>query len=107
MSATNFNTKNEHILPERPADGWESFTGEEIEAMVFRLGNMTLMKTSENKDLGNAAFSSKKTAYRDSAFAITRKVAEEDSEWTAERIEARQRWMASQAAAIWRIDQLS
>jgi hypothetical protein len=97
----------EHILPENPADGWSTFSDEELEAMVFRLGNMTLMKSSENKNLGNQPYTAKKITYAASAFAITRKIAEENADWTAERIAARQRWMANQATAIWRVEQLS
>lgn len=97
----------EHVLPENPADGWNGFSDEDVEAMTFRLGNLSLMKTSENKDLGNKPYSEKRLTYAVSAFAITRKIAEDYTDWTPERIAARQRWMANQATALWRVDQLS
>ena len=97
----------EHVLPEHPEKGWEAFTEEEIEAMVFRLGNLTLLQTGQNKDLGNAEYSVKRTVYAGSSFALTRKLAEENAEWTPERIANRQNWMARQALSIWRIAQLS
>jgi hypothetical protein len=97
----------EHILPQHPAAGWEAFTEEEIEALVFRLGNMTLMQTSANRNQGNEDYAAKKTAYAASGFTVTRKIAEENTDWTPERIEARQNWMAKQATSIWRVAQLS
>jgi hypothetical protein len=97
----------EHILPEKPGAGWETFSEEELEALTFRLGNMTLLRTGENKDLGNAPYSQKRPRYAASTFAHTRKVAEENADWTPDRVAARQNWMATQAATIWRIDQLS
>lgn len=97
----------EHILPQHPTDGWDSFDDNEAEAMVYRLGNMTLMKTSQNRDMGNNSFSDKKSVYQDSSFLITKKVAEDNANWTPERIAARQNWMASQATTIWMISQLS
>lgn len=97
----------EHILPENPDTGWDSFSDDEIEALVYRLGNLTLLPKGTNKDLGNAAYIIKKPAYAGTAFSITKKVAEENADWTPERLAARQNWMANQATAIWRIDQLS
>jgi len=44
--------------------------------------------------------------YAASAFGITKKIAEDNADWTPERLAARQNWMANQATAIWRIDQL-
>jgi hypothetical protein len=97
----------EHVLPQHPGAGWDAFTEEEIEALVFRLGNMTLLQAGQNRDLGAADFASKRPVYAASSFALTRKIAEENADWTPERIAARQNWMARQAASIWRIAQLS
>jgi hypothetical protein len=68
---------------------------------------LTLLLKGANKDLGNAPFAQKRSAYAGSSFGITRKIAEDNSDWTPERLAARQNWMAHQATAIWRIDQLS
>ncbi|MBL8208390.1 MAG: DUF262 domain-containing protein [Blastocatellia bacterium] len=97
----------EHILPQHPESGWDAFTEEEVEAMVFRLGNMTLLQTSANRNQGNEDYAAKKTAYAGSGFTLTRKIAEENTDWTPERIDARQNWMAKQATSIWRVAQLS
>lgn len=97
----------EHVLPQGAPDGWGGFNNEEMDALLYRLGNMTLMRTRENRDTGNAEYSVKRPAYRQSGFQLTEKIAEDNAEWTPERIAARQNWMAIQAAAIWRIAQLS
>ncbi|MGB4058628.1 MAG: DUF262 domain-containing protein [Burkholderiaceae bacterium] len=97
----------EHILPQNPAEGWPAFSDEEVEAMTYRLGNMTLMAKGANKDVGNAAFATKKPVFAASAFELTRKVDEDNADWTPERIAARQKYLANLASAVWRVAQLS
>ncbi len=95
----------EHVLPQNPEAGWEAFSDEEVDALAYRLGNMTLMQTGANKDLGNRPYGPKRSALASSGFAITRKLAQDHAEWTPERIADRQNWMADQATAIWRLAQ--
>jgi hypothetical protein len=97
----------EHILPENPEDGWGEFEERDIDEMVYRLGNMTLLQTVANKDIGNADYLTKRPVYASSRFRITQKIAAENAEWNPARLEARQNWMANQATSLWRIDQLS
>jgi hypothetical protein len=97
----------EHILPVNPGANWQQFTDEELEDSVYRLGNMTLLETAANRDIGNLSFSEKKPIYAASQFQITRNIADENSDWNIGRIAARQAWMANQATAIWRVAQLS
>jgi len=97
----------EHVLPQNAQAGWDGFTDEEAEALADRLGNLTLMQAGVNRDLGNAPYPVKRTAYARSDSAITRHLAQEYAEWTPERIAARQVWMANQATSIWRIAQLA
>ena len=58
----------------------------------------------DNRAAGNAGYGTKRPIYRDSEFAITRKLAEDYDTWTPEKIRSRQAWMARQATTIWRID---
>lgn len=97
----------EHILPQNPNTGWENFSENEAEALAYRLGNMMLLETSANRNLGNATYDVKKLKYQTSAFCQTQKVAEENAEWSGERIAARQEWMANQAKSVWSIAQLA
>ena len=93
----------EHILPENPGDGWDQFDDQQQEASTYRLGNLTILATADNRGLGNTGFANKLEAYRRSNLAITRKISEEYDAWTEEKIRSRQEWMAKQATGIWRI----
>lgn len=97
----------EHVLPQSPQAGWDAFNNDEVESMAYRLGNMTLLQSGANRDLGNAAYAAKRKVYQTSAFGITQKLGAENLEWTPERIAAHQAWMASQATSIWRIAQMA
>ncbi len=97
----------EHILPQNPEAGWEQFTDDEAEALIYRIGNMALLAKGANKDIGNQAYAIKRPVLQASAFGLTQKLAEENAGWTPQRIAARQKALAKLATAIWRIDQLS
>ncbi len=98
----------EHVLPKNPdASTWAAFSDDDIDAMVYRLGNMTLLNRGQNSKLGNAEFSVKKPMFAASDFELTRKLAEENADWTPVRIAIRQKAMAKRATGIWRIAQLS
>ncbi|OIN56695.1 DUF262 domain-containing protein [Arsenicibacter rosenii] len=96
----------EHILPENPAEGWESVSDQDHEQFVFRLGNMTIMNADANRRMGNIPYEAKRLVYQDSEFVITRKIAETYSEWGGSQIAGRQRQMAASASVIWRVNQL-
>ena len=93
----------EHVLPENPGADWDHIDERERDALTHRLGNLTLLEASRNRDLGNVAYDGKRETYRGSQFAITRRLAEEFDDWTPEKIDAHQHWMARQATDIWRI----
>ncbi|WP_367026218.1 DUF262 domain-containing HNH endonuclease family protein [Methylococcus sp. ANG] len=97
----------EHVLPQNAPDGWGGFSNDDAEAMTYRLGNMTLLQTGTNRNIGTAVYADKRETYRQSGFAITQKLANDHADWTPEHIATRQNWMANQATAIWRIAQLS
>ena len=94
----------EHVLPENPRDDWLQFDDQQREASTYRLGNMTLLTTADNRDLGNSGYADKRLVYQQSDFAITRKLAEDFDTWTVEKIRSHQVWMARQATGIWRIN---
>ena len=81
-----------------------SSTTQQREASKYRLGNMTLLTTADNRDLGNSGYADKRLVYQQSDFAITRKLAEDFDTWTVEKIRSHQVWMARQATDIWRIN---
>ena len=93
----------EHICSINPNGGWPTFSDEEVEALTSRIGNMALLKSKQNKDLGNADYETKRPVYAGSSFMITREVAEHNADWTPSRLAARQRSLASIATSIWRV----
>lgn len=97
----------EHVLPQNAAAGWEVFSDDEAQAMLYRLGNMALMESGANRDMGNKQFSEKKPILAASAFQLTHKIAEDNQNWTPDRIAARQKYMSKIATSIWHIAQLS
>ena len=97
----------EHILPEHPGAGWDRFASEQLDELVHRLGNLTLLGSSPNRDVGNADFATKRELFRNSAFKLTAKLAADFEEWTPETIDRRQMQLARFAKAVWRLDQLS
>lgn len=97
----------EHVLPQNPGAEWGQLTEASAEALVYRLGNMTLLSRKANSNVGNAGWPAKREVLRQSEFAISRRIAEENDSWGADRIARRQVWMAKQAAAIWHVASLS
>ena len=96
----------EHILPQNPSGDWfDSFTALELEAATNRIGNMTLLESAVNRDVGNAPYPVKRAAYEGSVYALTREVAEmAPEEWTFAFMENRQRHLAQRATQVWRSD---
>lgn len=96
----------EHVLPENPGAGWDDvFSVEQQEALVYRLGNLTLLEATLNREVGNAPYAEKVAAYGRSAYTLTRSIIERaPTEWTAELIAERQLRMAKRAVHLWRID---
>lgn len=97
----------EHILPEHPSehpsDEWANIAENVQGSMIYRLGNMTLLENSPNRDVGNAGYLIKKEAYRISDFYSTRAIAEHYDTWDEVKVGARQQKMADVASAIWKI----
>lgn len=96
----------EHILPENPSDAWEpGFPREYWDACIHRLGNLTLLESNRNREIGNKEYGNKLETYMGSRYAMTRAIPEDAPEqWTPELLDARQRRMAERAAHVWRAD---
>ncbi|MEW6219102.1 MAG: DUF262 domain-containing HNH endonuclease family protein [Thermodesulfobacteriota bacterium] len=97
----------EHVLPQSPEVGWDTFHDRDLGVFVFRLANMVMLETGKNRDLGNRPYAEKRPVLQTSAVLLTRTLAEENAEWTPERLDARQRQLANLATAVWRVAQLS
>ena len=97
----------EHILPQNPSRDWKSVfeNTEEMESCASYMGNMTLLSQSDNNNLGNQSFGTKREEYCKSSLKITKQIASYP-EWNKGSILARQKWLAEQAKEIWSIPSL-
>ena len=93
----------EHILPESPSEIWrKDFNEIQIEEMVYKIGNLTLLEPSFNRQIGNEAYSEKQKLYEKSVYELTSNIQAE--EWTPDNINLRQTRLARSAVHIWRAD---
>ena len=93
----------EHILPESPNSEWrKNFTDAQIEEMVYRIGNVTPLEPSKNREVGNELYSVKQEAYQQSVYQLTQNILAE--EWTPNTLSNRQKELAKRAIHIWRSD---
>ncbi|MFM7740653.1 MAG: DUF1524 domain-containing protein, partial [Planctomycetota bacterium] len=42
-------------MPQSPTSEWDQFDDRDLEKSICRLGNMVMLETGRNKDLGNQA----------------------------------------------------
>jgi uncharacterized protein with ParB-like and HNH nuclease domain len=93
----------EHILPESPSSEWrQNFTDTQIEEMVYRIGNLTPLEPSLNRQVGNQLYPIKREVYQQSVYTLTQNILAE--EWTPNTLATRQRHLAQRATHIWRAD---
>lgn len=96
----------EHILPENPLESWSgSFDLERHDRFVYRLGNLTLLEPSLNRQVGNQLWSEKVAVYARSGYGMTQALAAGTyAEWTPATLDARQSSLAQRAVHVWRAD---
>lgn len=90
----------EHILPQRPGDNWQGIESAIHSTYYKRLGNMALLQSSSNSELGNAPFEEKKEVFASSSYQLTREISIEE-EWGPAEIEKRQERLAELATSAW------
>lgn len=87
----------EHIYPQTPR-GDQRLPNHD--AIVVRLGNLTLLARPLNQSIGNAPFVEKKGVYQQSDLLLTKELTQYE-EWNAETIAERQERMSELASQIW------
>ena len=92
----------EHILPKKPDENWPEFTEDEVRLYGNRLGNLALIRASDNSIVGNAPFSEKKKVFKKSPYILTSEIAEYCS-WTAREIGKQQIRLSKLAPQAWPI----
>jgi hypothetical protein len=91
----------EHILPQNPRDNtWNHFDEDDKKIWPQRLGNMALLKKSENARIGNEEWTTKQPILSRSSLTLTQQAGNESS-WDKEVIERRQESMAELATNAW------
>lgn len=91
----------EHILPQNPKDGeWTDFNADQAAAYTHRLGNMTLLRRSENQKLGNGQWDAKRTALSASKLKLNEELAA-TAVWDIDSINLRQSTMSDHAVKVW------
>jgi hypothetical protein len=91
----------EHILPENPDEHWVQAVPE-YQMDIYRLGNYTLLERGLNVQAGRQTIEAKRALFANSNYELSKRFGWEI--WTHSNIEARQRWMAKQAVACWRLN---
>ena len=89
----------EHVLPLTPSAEW-GVNDDEARAAQRMLGNMTLLRTNQNRELGNRIFSDKRAVYSNSGYFITKQVSEYEK-WGIQEIQERQTKLAKIALKTW------
>jgi hypothetical protein len=90
----------EHILPERPEGNWPQFAADEVRLYFRRIGNLCLLRASENSGLRSEGFLSKKPVYAACPYILTEQIAQA-SDWTKAEIVERQKTLADLALLAW------
>ena len=91
----------EHILPKTPSPDW-NITQEDLKEYINRIGNLAIMKTSDNDLAENSAFDVKKPLLAKSTFSLTKSCANYTS-WGPDQINKRQSELAKLAVIAWPI----
>lgn len=92
----------EHILPKKPEGNWPQFDDDQADLLTTRIGNLALIKTTDNSDLKSMPFPEKVPVFRDSLYETTRQVSD-FPDWTPETIARRQDYLADLAIRTWPI----
>lgn len=91
----------EHVLPKSLSEDW-AFSPDDHRAYLKRLGNLAIMSTRLNSDVGNSSFENKKPHFENSNFILTKEIAYNEV-WTIDEIVARQERMSELALKTWKI----
>ena len=92
----------EHVMPLNAGEEWD-VDDDLAETSQNLLGNMVLLKSNQNRDLGNLPFSEKRPIYAKSGYDLTKRVAAYE-QWTLEEIRDRQMKLAKLAIKTWPMD---
>lgn len=87
----------EHICPQNSENKWQIPS-----EYITRIGNLALLKATENSTIGNESFNDKKQFFLKSPFKLTQSISNY-SKWGIEEIENRQKELAKLAVKRWKV----
>jgi hypothetical protein len=89
----------EHILPVNPSTEW-GISQEVAEVYHKRIGNMVLLSSKQNVEIGNSTYAEKRKVIAESPFVLTAEAAT-SQDWGVSEIEIRQIKLAALAPLVW------
>ena len=92
----------EHVMPLNAGEEWD-VDDDLAETSQNLLGNLVLLKSNQNRDLGNLPFAEKRPIYAKSGYDLTKRVALYE-QWTLDEIRDRQMKLAKLATKTWTMD---
>ena len=92
----------EHVLPEKPEENWPQFSDDEVKLYYKRIGNLCLLRASDNSTTKSGSFATKRQIYDNSPYELTKQIATV-MDWRASEITDRQKTLASIAVKTWTI----
>lgn len=93
-------TNLEHIIPANPGPDWNLSVDASASLQNF-LGNLTLLNSKKNVDIGNQSFSEKVKAYKESNFKITNMLEKYGALFGEDEVKKRQAALAANAVKTW------
>lgn len=92
----------EHVLPQKPLGNWPQFDADQAKLFCKRLGNLVLLRKTQNTHIQNLPFSAKQPVLEQSPYNLTNQISTV-SDWTAKEITKRQKILAGLALKTWPI----
>jgi hypothetical protein len=90
----------EHVLPEKALNNWPQFSRDQVRLYFRRIGNLALLRATDNSDMKSLGFEKKKSIYAQSPYVLTQHVADSET-WTNKEITDRQQVLAEYALKAW------
>ena len=92
----------DHVLPEKPEGNWPKFSDDEVKLYYKRIGNLCLLRATDNSTAKSASFATKAPVYANSPYELTKQISTTE-DWTVVEIADRQKTLAPIAVKTWAI----
>lgn len=94
----------EHILPKKPIkEDWPLFSEDNFNENIKKIGDLTLLDSIINTEIGNLSYSEKREHYGKSRLWITKMINESYEDWSPDNINDRQEKLSELAIDTWNL----